>query len=147
MRAKGALIVAVAMSMIALAAIAFLRMSPVAFVSIDPTLTETPIPRPTSIPTPPVFSTAWVSTIDNCPSSSEYGIQVAPGANLWRTPDMRSGAIVLIPHGQKVDVYSNPDLHGMVKIGWFRYDGYVQSYLLLNYDPTTGVKPDSKNCF
>lgn len=88
----------------------------------------------------------WVSGVDDCPSSPEYGELVAPVAGFYKTPDVGLNRHGVIPHGSKVELLTTFDPSGMVKIRYEGREGYVQGIMLVSYDPREGVKPNPETC-
>ena len=88
---------------------------------------------------------AWISGIDDCPTSNEYGVQVVPGANFWKTREMMSN-FGLIPHGAQVERLGDLHRNDMIRVRYKGNVGYVQGLLLVDYDPAQGMRPDPTSC-
>lgn len=89
-------------------------------------------PEATVTPTESVLRYAWIEGRDTCPESPEYKKQVVHGANLWKSPEMKTKP-ELIPHGAAVGVLDESE--EWVHVDYAGKTGYVQSYLIVDYDP------------
>ena len=92
-----------------------------------------------------LLRTAWISGYEDCPSHSEYGQLAVEAANLYRTADMPLPPVAKIPHSAKVDVLEECAA-GMCRVRFGGQEGYVQEVLLVDYDPSFGVRPNPDNC-
>jgi hypothetical protein len=97
-----------------------------------------------STPTPIIAGQIWINTIDQCPTSPEYGKQIADGANLWSDTEL-SSQLATIPHGTQVDVLDGNTV-GFLRVRWNRHDGFVQQIMTSKADPDLGVQPDEGKC-
>ena len=90
----------------------------------------------------------WISGVDSCPESIEYGLLIAKIVNLYPTSDVnplnRLGSIL---HGAKVEVLATDTKRGMTRVRYTDKIGYVQSLFVIGYDPTSGIQPDQGICY
>ncbi len=108
-------------------------------------------PPPTLVPPPTREPIGWayVSGVEPCPENPEYGLLVAPGAHLYSDPDIGpDNVITLIPHGTKVDAMDD-NCYELWRVCVVRYEGvegYVQTMMLVHYNPADGVRPNPDYC-
>lgn len=90
---------------------------------------------------------AWISGIDDCPTSFEFGDLVAPNATFFRSINADfTDTFTPIAHRTKVERLTSLNRQGLVKVRYGGNVGYVQGILLVSYDPGGGVKPDQQSC-
>lgn len=91
---------------------------------------------------------AWVSGVESCPSSREYGQLVVRSVNLYQSEQVDlADVIASVPHGARIELISSSrNSEGTVKIRYQGTIGYVQSLFVVRYDPATGVQPDESSC-
>ena len=88
----------------------------------------------------------WISGIEDCPDSGEYGQQVVNGATLYNDRDMMP-PVTKIPHGQQVEILEYAGEDGLVKVRNGSKIGFVQDILIVGYDPTKEkVQPKPEDC-
>jgi hypothetical protein len=93
---------------------------------------------------PEAIGTAWINGIDLCPSSSEYGEQVADGASLWSDSDM-SSRLAMMTHGTQVAVLGD-NIPGFLYVQYGGLKGFVQTFMTTDYNPADGIQPDPNKC-
>jgi len=70
----------------------------------------------------------WISGVDSCPESIEYGLLIAKIVNLYPTSDVNPlNRLGSIPHGAKVEVLATDTKRGMTRVRYTDKIGYVQS--------------------
>lgn len=88
----------------------------------------------------------WISGFERCPSHSEYGLLVVNGARIWK--DTRSGGATQekILHGTRVRLIGRAG-SGFTTVRYNGKDVLVQTMLVVDYDPSGGVRPDKTQCW
>jgi len=90
----------------------------------------------------------WISGVDTCPESVEYGLLIAKIVNLYPTVDVNPlNRLGSIPHGTKVEVLTTDANRGMTRVRYIGTIGYVQSLFVIDYDPRSGIQPDPESCY
>jgi hypothetical protein len=91
---------------------------------------------------------AWITGVETCPSSKEYGQLVVKSVNLYRSELVDTANVIAsVPHGAKIELLSSSkNSEGTVKIRYQGKIGYVQNLFVVQYDPATGVQPDKSSC-
>ena len=103
------------------------------------------MPPPTREP----IGWAYVSGVEECPDHPKYGQLVITEAHLYSEPDIGlDNVIARIPHGTKVDVMDENcyDPWTVCVVRYEGREGYIQSILLVHYNPADGVRPDPDKC-
>ena len=143
------------MLFLALAAVAFYIFTNIPANMISPSRVSTPTTRPmtptfavkvypTAVET--VLRTAWIEARETCPNKFDYGEKVVPGANLWvgegstKTATGRN-----IRHSSRVKVLS--ESAAWIRIQQDDTTGYVQSFFIVDYDPSIELRPATGSRF
>lgn len=92
-----------------------------------------------------VIATRYINGAVDCPMSPEFGEIVAPQVNVWAEPDSIE-KIGELSHGAKIDVLRGGET-GWYRIGYGSRVGWVQSVMVVDYDPTTEeIRPNEADC-
>lgn len=88
----------------------------------------------------------WVSGVETCPTSKRYGELIFKEAAFLHRPKGEStgGAIDNIPHGARIEVIA--DGGSTLQIKYKGTVGYIDSILVIDYDPANGIRPDKTAC-
>ena len=85
----------------------------------------------------------WICGYEGNPNSPEYGEVVQPNAMLYSSGDIsieyRTG--IEIPHGTKIDVLEFVWDNESTRVRYKGTEGYVQTMLITDYDPSEGSRP------
>jgi len=82
----------------------------------------------------------YIESRETCENTTQYGIQLVPGAMLWtgegatKTPARR-----IIAHASQIEVLSRDSQWTHFRQG--ETVGYVQSFFVVDYDPSIEIQP------
>lgn len=91
-------------------------------------------------------SWVWISGFESCPSHSEYGLLVVSGARIWKHTRTGGATQEKIRHGTRVQLMGNAG-SGFTLVRYNGRDVLVQTMLVVDYDPSDGVRPDKSQCW
>lgn len=86
----------------------------------------------------------YVSGVTDCPTSPDYGLLVTDGATVYNADGLPTRQRIY--HGSRVDILAE-ESGGFYRVRYAGRIGYVQSLMLVDYDPAQGVRPKPADCW